>query len=137
MCCITHRALFLSEPFYLIDEWALSTLLTNWLYTHSLCSISFNPLLIYYFNTKSNGFRTFSYTALFLCYHLLRTVLSAPTNKSFRRNFKTYLLNQAFPTRIVFPIRNHLWLLTVLCTLAVLSGQVAFEPQFTGEVNNL
>ena len=25
----------------------------------------------------------------------------------------------------------HLWLLTVLCTLEILSGHVGFEPQFT------
>ena len=33
--------------------------------------------------------------------------------------------------------RNHLWLLTVLCTLAIFSGQVGFKPQFTGGVKQL
>ena len=36
-----------------------------------------------------------------------------------------------FPLRLFFPIRNPLWLLTVLCTPAIISGQVGFKPQFT------
>ena len=53
MCFITHRAIFLGEPFY------LSTLLNHRLNTHSLRLTSFNPLLQPYFNKKSNDFRTF------------------------------------------------------------------------------
>ena len=60
MCCVTHRALFLCELFY------LSTLLTYRSNTHSLRSTSFSSLLLPYFNEKSNGFRTFSYAASFL-----------------------------------------------------------------------
>ena len=37
----------------------------------------------------------------------------------------------------VFPIRNPFWLVTMLCTLAILSRQVGFEPQFTWGVGNL
>ena len=43
-CCVTHRALFLGEPFY------LSTLLSHRLNTHSLRSTSFSPFLLPYFN---------------------------------------------------------------------------------------
>ena len=57
--CITHRALSLGEPFY------LNSLLTHRLNTHSLRTTSFSPLLLPNFSKKSNGFRTFSYTAPF------------------------------------------------------------------------
>ena len=67
-----HRALFLGEPFY------LSTLLTHPSNTHSLYSTTFSPLLLPYFNKKSNSFRTFSYAAPFLWNHLPITVRSAP-----------------------------------------------------------
>ena len=92
MCCVTHRALFLGEPFY------LSTLLSyrsNTLFIHST---SFSPLLLPYLNKKSNGFRTFSYAASFLWNHLPNIVRSAPAYMSFGRNLKTYLFNRAFPT---------------------------------------
>ena len=73
MCCVTHRALFLSEPFY------LSTLLTHRKNTHSLCSTSFSPLLLPHFNKKSNCYRTFSYAAPLLWNYLPNNVRSAPT----------------------------------------------------------
>ena len=92
MCCVTHRAFFLGEPFY------LSILFTHRKNTHSLRSTSFSLLLLPYFNKKSNGFRTFSYAAPFLWNHLPNTVRFTPTYMSFRRNVKTYLFNQAFPT---------------------------------------
>ena len=80
ICCITHRALSLGKPFY------LSTLLTHRSNTHSLRTTSFSPLLLPYFITKSNGFRTFSYAASFLWNHLPYTVRSASTYMSFRKN---------------------------------------------------
>ena len=92
MCCITHRALSLGEPFY------LSTLLTHRSNTHSLCTTSFSSYFLPYFNKKSNGFRTFSYAAPFPRNNLSNTVPFASTYMSFRRNLKTYLFNQAFPT---------------------------------------
>ena len=52
MCCVMHHAL-LDEPFY------LSTLLTYQSNNHFFRSTSFSPLLLHYFNKKSNGFRTF------------------------------------------------------------------------------
>ena len=73
MCCVTHRALFLGEPFYLI------TLLTHRSNTHSLRSTLFSHLLLPYFNIKSNGFRTFSYAVPLLWNHLTNIVRSAPT----------------------------------------------------------
>ena len=92
MCCVTHCALFLGEPFY------LSTLLTHQSNTHSLRSTSFSPLLLPCFNEKSNSFCTFSYAAPFLWNHSPNTVRSVPTYISFKRSLKTYLFNQAFPT---------------------------------------
>ena len=92
MCCVTHSTPFLGKAFY------LSTLLTHRSNIHSLRSTSFSPLLLFYFNKKSNSFRTFSYAAPFLWNHIPNTVRSTPTYMSFRRNFKTYLFNQAFPT---------------------------------------
>ena len=87
MCCIMHRGLSLDKPF------CLSTLLTHRSNTHSLCTTSFSPLLLPYFNKKSNSFHTCSYTAPFLWNYLPDTVCSASTYKSFRRNLKTYLFN--------------------------------------------
>ena len=87
MCCVTHRALFLGEPFY------LSILLTRRSNTHSLHSTLFSPLLLPYFNKESNGFCTFFYTATFLWNHLPNTVCSALTYMSLRRNLETYLFN--------------------------------------------
>ena len=107
------RALTFREQFY------YNTLFTYRSNTHSLCSISFSPLLLPDFNKKSNDFCTFFYTVLFLSNYLPNTACSVPTNMSFRRNLKTYLFNQAFPILAVFPIRNHLRLLSVLCTLAI------------------
>ena len=92
MCCITHHALSLGEPFY------LSTLLTHQSNTYMLHTTSFSPLVLPSFNKKSNGFRTFSYAAPLLWNHLPDTVRSASTYMSFKRNLKTYLFNQAFPT---------------------------------------
>ena len=92
MCCVMHRALFLGETFY------LSTLLNYRSNIYSLHSTSFSPLLLPYFNKKFNGFRTFSYIAPFLWNHLPNTVRSALFYISFRRNLKTYLFNQTFPT---------------------------------------
>ena len=92
MCYITCCALFLAEPFY------FSTLLTHRSNIHSLRFTSLSPLLLSYLNKKSNGFRTFSCAAPFLWNHLLNTVCSALTYMSFRKNLKTYLFNQAFPT---------------------------------------
>ena len=92
MCCITHCALSLGETFY------FNTLLTHRSNTHSLCTTSFSPLLLPYFNKKSNGFCTFSYAAQFLWNHLPNTVCSASTYMSFKRNLNAYLFNQAFPT---------------------------------------
>ena len=87
MYCIKQPAFSLGEPFY------LSTLLTHRSNTHSLRTTSFNPLLLPYFNKKSNGFRTFSYAALFLWNYLPDTVRSASTYKSFKKNLKTFLFN--------------------------------------------
>ncbi len=105
-----HCALFLGEPFY------LSTLLTHQSNIHSLCSTSFSPFLLPYFNNKSNSLRTFSahYAAPFIWNHLPNICSHMPIYMSFRRNLKTCLFNQASPTWTVFLIRNHLWLLTAL-----------------------
>ena len=92
LCCITHRALSLKEPYY------LNSLLINRLNSHSLRSSSFNPLTLPIFNKKSNGFRSFAHAAPFLWNHLPNTVRSAPTYLSFRKSLKTYFFNQAFPT---------------------------------------
>ena len=92
LCCITHRALSLKEPYY------LNSLLINRLNSHSLRSSSFNPLTLPFFNKKSNGFRSFAHAAPFLWNHLPNTVRSAPTYLSFRKSLKTYFFNQAFPT---------------------------------------
>ena len=92
LCCITHRALSLKEPYY------LNSLLINRLNSHSLRFSSFNPLTLPFFNKKSNGFRSFAHAAPFLWNHLPNTVRSAPTYLSFRKSLKTYFFNQAFPT---------------------------------------
>ena len=59
------------------------------------------PLLAhcYYHNlVKSHGFRSFSYAAPHLWNYLPNNIRTARTYISFRKNLKTYLLNQAFPT---------------------------------------
>jgi hypothetical protein len=92
ICCITHRVLSLHEPRYLSS---LFNLRSN---SHSLRSSSFSPLLLPHFNKKSHGFRSFSYAAPHLWNHLPNNIRTAPTYMSFRKNLKTYLFNQAFPT---------------------------------------
>ena len=87
LCCITHRALTLGEPHY------LNSLLIHRLSSHSLRSSSFNILTLPFFNTKSNGFRSFFHTELFLWNHLPNTMRSAPTYLSFRKSLKTYFFN--------------------------------------------
>ena len=95
LCCITHRALSLKEPYY------LNSLLINRLNSHSLRSSSFNPLTLLFFNKKSNGFRSFAHAAPFLWNHLPNTVRSAPTYLSFRKSLKTYFfLIKHFPHRL-------------------------------------
>ena len=92
LCCITHRALSLGKPHY------LNLLLIHRLNSHSLRSSSFNRLILPFFNKKKFGFRSFAHAAPFLLNHLPSTICSAPTYLSFRKSFKTYLFNQAFPT---------------------------------------
>ena len=91
ICCITHRALSLHEPHY------LSSLLSLRLNSHSLCSSSFSPLLLPYFNKKSHGFCSFSYAAPHLWNHIPNNVRTAPTY-IFKKKLKTHLFNQAFST---------------------------------------
>ena len=91
ICCITHRALSLHEPHYLSS---LFSLRSN---SHSLRFSSFSPL--YYYHTsikKSHGFRSFSLPQLWN--HLPNNIRTSPTHMSLRKNLKTYLFNQAFPT---------------------------------------
>ena len=71
LCCITHRALLLGEPYY------LNSLLIPRLNPHSLRS-SFKPFMLSFFNKMSNGFRCLAYAAPFLWNHLPNTVRSAP-----------------------------------------------------------
>ena len=92
LCCITHRALSLGEPHY------LNLLLIHRLNSHSLRFSSFNPLILPFFNKKSNGFRSFIHAAPFLWNHLPNTIHSASTYLFFRKSLKTYFFNQAFPT---------------------------------------
>ena len=82
MCCITHLLLFWVNHFILVLRLPINQ-------THSLRSNSFSPLLLLYFNKKSNIFRIFSFAAPFFWNQLPNTFCSAPTYMSFRRNFKT------------------------------------------------
>ena len=76
LCCITHCALSLEELHY------LNSLLIPRLNPHSLCSSSFNPLMLPFFNKMPNGFRSFAYAAPFLWKYLPNTVRSAPMHLS-------------------------------------------------------
>ena len=90
--CLTHRAISLDEPYY------LRSLLSNKLNSHSLRFLSFKPLVVPCFKKVYNGIRSFSYAAPFLWRNLPNAIHSTPTYMSFRKNFKTYLFNRAFPT---------------------------------------
>ena len=92
--CIIHRVLSLHESHYLSSQFSLRS------NSHSLpfSSFSFSPLLLPYFNTKSHGFRSFSYTALHLWNHQLNNVRTTLIYMFFRKNLKIYLFNQAFPS---------------------------------------
>ena len=92
ICCITHRAMSLDEPYY------LSSLLSLPSNSHSVHSSSFSPLLLPYFNKKLHDFCSFSYAAPHLSNHLPNNIRTALTYMSFRKNLKTHLCNQAFPT---------------------------------------
>ena len=94
ICCITHRALFLDEPF------SLSTLLTHRSNTHSLRCTSFSPILSPYFNEKFNGFRTFSYAAAFLWNHLLILFALRPLTCHLEKNSKLIYLIKLFLLRL-------------------------------------
>ena len=83
ICCITHSALSLQEPHYLSSLFNLRS------YSHSLRSSSFSPLLLPYFNKKSHGFHSFSYTASHLWNHLPNNVRTAPAYMPFTKNLKT------------------------------------------------
>ena len=83
-CCITHRALSLSEPFY------LSTLLILIDQIHVLSVLHHSSLFYYLFFLKNEDFRTF-----FMLYHFSRIIYLIPfamqfTYMSFRRYLKTY-----------------------------------------------
>ena len=98
LCCITHCALSLGEPYYLNSLlYIILFKLIHRLNSHSLRS-SFNPLTLPFFNKKSNGFPSFAHSAPFFWNHLPKTIRSAPTYSSFRKSLKTYFFNQAFPT---------------------------------------
>ena len=92
ICCITHHALSLHEPHYLSSMFSLRP------NSHSLHSSSFRPLLLPNFNKKSHGFCSFPFAALHLWNYPSNNIRTAPTYMSFRKNLKTYLFNQAFPT---------------------------------------
>ena len=64
LCCITHHAISLGELHY------LNSLLIPGLNPHSLCSSSFNPLMLPFFNKMSNGFRTL----LLMLHHSFGTI---------------------------------------------------------------
>ena len=96
---------------------------------------SFSPLLLPYFNKNLMAFVSFLmlhhfsgiiYLILFalypLRYHLEETSKLIYSTKPFLLRLSLYQKFFGF------------WL---LCTLAILSGQVGFEPQFTGGVSNL
>jgi hypothetical protein len=92
ICLITHRLLSFNQPPY------LSHALTYRSNSHSVRSSSFNPFLVPSFRKQSAGYRSFSYAAPHLWNHLPVSVRSAASYMSFRRNLKTHLFNQAFPT---------------------------------------
>ena len=94
LCCITHRALLLGEPYY------LNSLLIPRLNPHSLRSSSLNPLMLPFFNKMSNSFRSFAYGVPFLWSHLPSIVRSAPTYLSFRKNLKKTFLIKLFSRRL-------------------------------------
>ena len=58
----------------------------------------FSPLLLAYFNKRSHSVLSFSYAAPHLWNHQPNNIHAAPTYMSFRKNLKTCLFNQAFPT---------------------------------------
>ena len=92
LCCITHHALSLGEPHY------LNLLFIPQLNPHSLCSSSFNPLMLPFFNKMSNNFRFTAYAAPFFWNHLPNIIRSALMYLSFRKNLKTYFFNKLFST---------------------------------------
>jgi hypothetical protein len=92
ICLITHRLLSFNQPLY------LSSVLSNRSNSHSVRSSSFSPFLIPSFRKQSAGYRSFSFAAPHLWNHLPTFVRTSTSYLSFRRNLKTYLFSQAFPT---------------------------------------
>ena len=70
ICCLTHRALSLSEPYY------LQSLLTNSFNSHSLRFSSFNSFVAPCFKKVYNGISSFSTIAPFHFNHLPNTIHS-------------------------------------------------------------
>ena len=79
ICCSTHRAISLGEPFY------LRFLLFNRLNFHFLHSSSFNLLVVPTFKKVYNGIRNFSYATPFLWNHQSNYIRSTPMYMSFRK----------------------------------------------------
>ena len=77
LCCLSHRAISLGEPYY------LRFLLSNRLNYHSLHFSSFNPLVVSCFKQVCNCIRPFSYAAPFLWSHLPNAIRSVPTYMCF------------------------------------------------------
>ena len=86
ICCLTHRAISLGEPYY------LRSLLSNRLNSHSVRSSSFNSLIVSCFKKVYNGIRFFSYAASFLWNHLPYAIRSAPSYMSFRKKLKSSII---------------------------------------------
>ena len=94
LCCIIHRALSFGKPHN------LNSLLILRLNPHFLCSSSFNPLILPFFNKMSNGFRSFAYAAPFLWNSFICQTLFVLRLRTYllEKNLKTYFFNQAFLT---------------------------------------
>ena len=101
-CCVTYRALFLDEPFY------LSTLLTHRLNTHSFRSTSFSPLLLPYLNKNLTAF-----VILLMLHHFSRIIYLVlfalrPLTCHLEQISKLIYLIKLFLLRLSSLYKNHL-----------------------------
>ena len=93
ICCLTHRAISLGEPYY------LRSLLSDRLYSHSLRSSYFSPLVVPCLKKVYNAF-ALSLTLLLFFGTIYLMSFFQLSRTSFRKNLKTYIFTQAFPRTI-------------------------------------
>ena len=130
ICCFTHRDFSQGETFYLK---ILLTFLSN---THLLRTTSFSPL--YYLISIKNLMAFVSFLMLHHFSGIIYLILFTLHPLTCHLEEISKLIYSTKPVFLrLSSLSDILSGFLLLCALTTLSGQVGFEPQFTGGVSNL